>query len=362
MKLRAVPYEVPYRRPIQTAHGTLTTRQGFWVLAEGASADGVAVTGIGEVSPLPEWGTETLDSARHALASLPEFDLPTTLDALGDRLASIGLDRASLPATTAGVELACLDLHARMQGLSLASLLAEQPLSRLSVNALLNGRDPEELAADARLRVAEGFRTLKVKVGLGAIAQDVERVRAVREAVGPEIRLRADANAAWDPATAEDALRQLRPYDLEYLEQPLPDAAALTRLHERGILPIAADESATDPNAVNALIAQRSVDWLVLKPMALGGLLYTRDLAREARAAGIGVTLTSVLDRGIGTAGAMHLAAALGLESACGLSNTHMDPEHFVGPSPVRGWLEVRGPGHGVPRSIVLSREVAHDA
>jgi o-succinylbenzoate synthase len=361
VKLRAVPYEVPYRRPIQTAHGTLTTRKGFWVLA-GDDAAGGGILGLGEVAPLPEWGTETHDAAQRALASLPDFDLPTSLDALGDRLASLGLDRASLPATGAGVELACLDRFARVQGVTLASLLSEHPLERLPVNALLSGLDPEDLANDARLRVSEGFRTLKVKVGLGAIAQDVDRVRAVREAVGPEIRLRADANGAWDPATAADALHRLKPYDLEYLEQPVPDAAALASLHDQGILPLAADESATDPVAVRQLIAERAVDWLILKPMALGGLLYTRELALAARAAGIGVTLTSVLDRGIGVAGAMHLAAALGLESACGLSNTHMDPAHFVGPTPVVGWLEVRGPGHGVTRAISCSREVAHEA
>ncbi|MNK62420.1 L-Ala-D/L-Glu epimerase [compost metagenome] len=353
MRLRAVPYEVPFRRPIQTAHGTLLSRKGFWVLAE----EGPALRGLGEVAPLPEWGTETLAEAEHALASLSTLDLPTDAEGLGQRLASLGLNRDRLPATLAGIELACLDLLARETGVSLASILTPSgvPLERVPANALLVSREPEELAAEARMRVRQGFGTLKVKVGVGAIADDVARIRAVRDAVGPLIRLRADANGAWDLSTADAALRALMPFDLQYLEQPVMDPEALATLHERAYLPLAADESAQDSHVVERLLERRSVDWLILKPMALGGLRYTRELVQKAREAGIGVTLTSVLDRGVGTAGALHLAAALGLDSACGLSNTHMDAPHFVGPMPEGGELMIRSPGHG----LAIDRAIA---
>lgn len=358
MRLRAVPYEVPFRRPIQTAHGTLLSRKGFWVLA----SEGQGLRGLGEVAPLPEWGTETVAEAEHALASLSTLDLPTDAEGLGQRLASLGLSRDRLPATLAGIELACLDLSARQQGVSLASILTPSTLTpsglsleRVPANALLVSREPEALADEARMRVQQGFGTLKVKVGVGAIADDVARVRAVREAVGPLIRLRADANGAWDLPTADAALRALQPFDLDYLEQPVMDPDALATLHERAYLPLAADESAQDPRVVVRLLERREVDWLILKPMALGGLRYASELVQHAREAGIGVTLTSVLDRGVGTAGALHLAAALGLESACGLSNTHMDAPHFVGPTPEAGGLMIQSPGHG----LALERAIA---
>lgn len=352
MRLRAVPYEVPYRRPIQTAHGTLTTRKGFWVLA----SEGDALRGLGEVAPLPEWGTETLDAAEQVLQALSAHDLPREAVSLRKALAELGLVRERMPATLAGVELACLDLQAREAGMSLAALLAREigggPLERVPANALLVSRERDALADEARTRVSEGFGTLKVKVGVGAIDDDVARLAAVRDAVGPGVRLRADANGAWDLETADAALRALQPFDLEYLEQPVMDAEALTALHARGILPVAADESAQDARVVARLIERRAVDWLILKPMALGGLSYTRELVQAARAAGIGVTLTSVLDRGVGTAGALHLAAALGVGSACGLSNTHMEPLHFVGPLPEGGTLAIAPLGHGVTRDL----------
>lgn len=352
MRLRAVPYEVPYRRPIQTAHGTLVTRKGFWVLA----SEGDMLRGLGEVAPLPEWGTETLDAAQEALQALSTHVLPREAAPLRSTLAELGLERERLPATVAGIELACLDLQARDAGIPLAALLArdfgDQPLERVPANALLVSRERDALADEARTRVSEGFGTLKVKVGVGAIADDVARLAAIREAVGPGVRLRADANGAWEFDTADAALRALQPFDLEYLEQPVMDAEALTALHARSILPLAADESAQDARVVARLIERRAVDWLILKPMALGGLSYTRELVLAARAAGIGVTLTSVLDRGVGTAGALHLAAALGVDSACGLSNTHMEPLHFVGPLPEGGTLAIAPLGHGVTRDL----------
>ncbi len=356
MRRWAVPYEVPFRRPIQTAHGTLLTRKGAWVAVE----DDAGRLGFGEVAPLPEWGTESFAAAEAALATLGALPECEDVQQLSACLEAAGLSRERLPATLAGVELACLDVFARRQGVSLASLLSDAPLTHVSVNALLTALDPVELAAEARARVEQGFGTLKLKVGLGAIADDVRRVKAVREAVGPAVRLRADANSAWDVPAALTALKQLQPFDLEYLEQPVPEARDLSRLRDRALLPIAADESAQDAVAVRELLDQQAVDWLILKPLALGGLLYTQSLAKDALRAGIGVTLTSVLDRGIGTAGALHLAAALGMETACGLSNTHMDAAHFVGPLPESGTLAIRAPGHGVSR--ILPFEVAHDA
>lgn len=329
MRLRAVPYEVPFRRPIRTAHGTMSHRQGWWIVLE----DGRGPMGLGEVAPLPAWGTETFSEAAAALDRLTELDLSDL-----DRLVK-GLSRT--PAVAAGVELAGLDALAREKGVPMAALLASEPLSQVAVNALLTATRPEELAQEAHTRVEEGYRTLKVKVGYKSIEEDVRRLRALREAVGSDVSLRADANGAWAGDQAVHALECLQPFELEYLEQPTADASELATLRDRRLVPIAADESALDPVAIQRLIANQSADWLILKPMALGGMRITWDLADLARKAGIQVTLTSVLDRGQGLRGALHLAAALGIESACGLGNTHLAPEHFVGPVPERGVLAV---------------------
>jgi o-succinylbenzoate synthase len=165
-----------------------------------------------------------------------------------------------------------------------------------------------------------GCRTAKVKVAEpgSALEEDVARVAAVREALGPEGRVRIDANAAWNVDEAEHALRALAPSDLEYVEQPCATVDELAELRDRVRdlrIPIAADESirrAADPERAAAV-----VDVVIVKAAPLGGvraaLALTERLGRPA-------VVSSALDTSIGLAMGAHLAAALPeLPYDCGL-------------------------------------------
>jgi L-alanine-DL-glutamate epimerase-like enolase superfamily enzyme len=212
-----------------------------------------------------------------------------------------------------------------------------------------------ELAEEARRAIAEGYTTLKIKVAGRPVAEDEARLSAVRKAVGPEVRLRVDANGAWRESEAGPALDALGKYQLELCEQPVAaeDYEALSRLRARAPCPLAADESLALPGAVNALLTPPTpVDVLVLKPMVLGGLLPTLALAREAARKGMDAYVTSSLDGVIARAGAAHLAAVLPSETyASGLGVGHLfkgEPEDHPF-RPMRGRIHLpRTPGLGV--------------
>jgi L-alanine-DL-glutamate epimerase-like enolase superfamily enzyme len=145
----------------------------------------------------------------------------------------------------------------------------------------------------------------------------------VREAAGPEAALRLDANGAWSEAKALRALERFSAWGIEFVEQPVApgDVGALARVRRGSPVPVAADESVTGERAVEALLAGQAADLLVLKPPVLGGLRAGRRVAERARGAGVGVTVTSLLDSAIGRAAALHLAAAVpGPIPACGLA------------------------------------------
>jgi O-succinylbenzoate synthase len=167
-----------------------------------------------------------------------------------------------------------------------------------------------------------GVRTAKVKVADPGqtLAEDVARVRAVREAMGPEGRIRVDANALWNVDEAEHAIHALAEYDLEYVEQPcatVDELAEIRRRTEYLGVPIAADESvrkATDPLAVARAGA---ADILVIKAQPLGGVHAALRIVEEA---GLPVVISSALDTSIGISMGAHLAASIaGLEYDCGL-------------------------------------------
>ncbi|WP_394554271.1 o-succinylbenzoate synthase [Agromyces sp. MMS24-JH15] len=195
----------------------------------------------------------------------------------------------------------------------------------IRVNATVPSVDPDEVAAV--LERFPGCRTAKVKVAGGdqVLAQDVARVRVVREVLGPEGRIRLDANGGWNVDEAEHAIHALAEFDLEYVEQPCATVEELAEIRRRtkymGI-PIAADESvrrAADPLAVAEAGA---ADLLVVKAQPLGGI---RRALRIIRDAGLPVTVSSALDTSVGLAMGAHLAAAVpDLEYDCGLGTASL--------------------------------------
>lgn len=198
---------------------------------------------------------------------------------------------------------------------------APEPLrDRIPVNATVPAVPADQVPAV--LARFPGTRTAKVKVAERGqtLTDDVERVRAVRDALGAEGRVRVDANALWNLDEAEHAIHALAPFDLEYVEQPCATVDELAELRRRvrymGI-PIAADESvrkAADPLAVAKAGA---ADIVIVKAQPLGGVHAARRIVAEA---GLPAVVSSALDTSVGIAMGAHLAAALPeLEFDCGL-------------------------------------------
>jgi hypothetical protein len=128
-------------------------------------------------------------------------------------------------------------------------------------------------------------------------------VRAVREAIGPDVHLRLDVNGAWDPPTAEERLEAVERFRLEYVEQPLAgdDAEALAELRRRVRVPIAADESVTSIKAARELLDAEAVDVLVVKPARVGGLVVGAEIAALAAERGVPVVVSTLFETGWGS-------------------------------------------------------------
>lgn len=216
---------------------------------------------------------------------------------------------------------------------------------RIPVNATIPAVDPDSVSAV--LARFPGCRTAKVKVAASdqVLAQDVARVRAVREALGPEGRIRVDANGGWNVDEAEHAIHALAPYDLEYVEQPCASVADLLEIGIRtkymGI-PIAADESVRRADDPMAVAESGAADILVVKAQPLGGIRRVLELVEHT---GLPVVVSSALDTSVGLAMGAHLAASLpSLEFDCGLGTASLlaaDVTHAP-LTPVDGAVDVR--------------------
>ena len=187
---------------------------------------------------------------------------------------------------------------------------------RVPVNAVVPAVEPAAAARLAAEAVAGGARCVKVKVGT---TDDERRVGAVRDAVGPAVALRLDANGSWSVDHALVAITRLARLDLELIEQPVNGLDALARLRRRlaVAVPLAADESVRDLDDARRLRRLDAADAVVVKVQPLGGVAAALEVAE---AAGVPAIVSSLYETSVGLAAGVALAAALpDLPYACGL-------------------------------------------
>jgi o-succinylbenzoate synthase len=315
--------------------------------------------GFGEAAPWAGFGTET---AAEALAVLEEVSgLICGADVAPGE--SWSPDLATLlrktPAARAALQGALWDLAARHNGQSLAAYLASRrhpavaALRAVGASALLLERSLEGLQREAAAARAAGYRAVKIKLGGRALDDDQRRAQAVRDGVGPGIRLRGDANGAWTEHEAREALRALEACDFDYIEQPVApgDAAALARLRGLTAIRIAADESVATEESALRLLEARAADVFVLKPAMLGGPARALEIADQARQSGCEVVFSHSFESAVGARQVLHCAAAWGdALAAHGLCTAGLFLADVAEPVSVHdGVAEVTGaPGLGI--------------
>lgn len=236
--------------------------------------------------------------------------------------------------------------------------LPEPKRDRIAVNVTVPAVDPDTAR---RLVRASKARTAKVKVAEPGQTEgdDLARLEAVREALGPDGKLRVDANAAWDVPTAEERIRHMAVYGLEYVEQPVATIEEMRRLRREVDVPLAADElirRLPDPLVV---AEQEAADVVVLKVQPLGGPRRALEVAQRC---GLPVVVSSALETSVGMAAGVAVAAALpDLPYACGLGTVSLLASDVVA-DPLElcdGYVEVRRP---VPDPAALERLRPDDA
>jgi L-Ala-D/L-Glu epimerase / N-acetyl-D-glutamate racemase len=243
-------------------------------------------------------------------------------------------------AAKAAVDVALHDLAARRLGVPLVRLLGGSALS-VPTDVTLSAGEAGSLAAAARQRVGEGFAVLKLKVGLDA-AGDIDRVRAVRDAVGPEVLIRLDANQGWTPREAVRVIRGIEDAGLgvELVEQPVPgwDLDGLAWVSDRVDLPILADEAVYGVRDLVAVIRRRAADMVNVKLAKCGGLAPARVLLGLAEEHGVGTMVGSMMESPVGVTAAASLVAAHGTTAV-----SDLDAAWWLASSPVRGGLRYAG-------------------
>jgi len=309
VRSEVIDRETPSR--LDTPYGTAPPTRSHVIVHLAAGA----LRGVGEASPLPEFTGETVP---HVAGVLEGTYGPALLGRDPWEIAAITGDLDRLlpgnPGALCAIDIALHDLVGKLGGRPVSSILGGRIRPAIPLARAIGIGSVSATVFMAREYVRAGFRTLKLKVGLDA-ADDVERVRAVREAVGPQVAIRIDANQGYDLETALNVIDRLEGCGLEYVEQPLaaPDLPGLRRLrretHDR--VRLMADEGVRTAEDALALACERLVDAVSIKLVNVGGLHRARTIAAVAAAAGIGCVVSSPYETQIGAAAGLHLAVTL---------------------------------------------------
>lgn len=288
--VEVIPYALPFKEPYVTARGALQQRE--MVLLRLRDEDGVV--GLGEAVPLSLRGGVTLAQVVRELEA-----------ARGREVEGL-----SAPARCA-ISTARMDLLGRRAGSGSA---AEN--EAVACNATLVAGPPEAVAAEALRWAEDGFTTFKLKLGAETAktipeggfsgSRDEEQVRAVREALGSEARIRVDANEAWDLETAKQTLAELEPLGIEVAEQPVAGLEEMAELAAATSIPLAADESVATIEEAKRAAASGACSYTGIKLSKVGG-----PHAALGIAAVLPAYVTSALDGPVGIAAGAQVALSL---------------------------------------------------
>jgi muconate cycloisomerase len=305
---------IPVRVPIRPALAIKSGRGGSHVtspflIVKVHTDEGIV--GLGEASCTPRWSGEDQFSAAHFIDEYFAPPLvgqdPTQIETCSKLFMPVV---ANNPFTKAAVEMALWDVAGKAAAKPVHELLGGKCRDFVPTKFSISGRAPSEAAEIARWARDQGFTAMKVKVGIDPEG-DVERVRAVREAVGPQAHIGVDANGGWGSADVAIAtIARLRELDIYFVEQPVPAGALFEMARVRAAvkkLPVVADESVYTLADAHNLAEAKAADVLSIYIGKAGGIGAATEIATAGR---VPATIGSNLELGIGSAAMTHFALA----------------------------------------------------
>ncbi len=314
---------LPWRRLHKMAFPS--GKLGNYVIVRVHTDDGIE--GLGEATVLKEWGG---DYGRY-FGESPELTVALIQSVLGPALmgedpfaieqAHRAMDLAikGYPYAKTALDEALYDIKGKALGVPVYELLGGLYRREIPLAHSLGWMDYEEATAEAVAAVAEGIRTIKIKVGRSA-DYDVRIVRDVRAAVGGDVDIVVDANQGWpSPKYAVGILRQMQEEGIRYAEQPVEGLARMARVARAVDVPIMADESAWTPQDILEIVEREAADMISLYTTKPGGLFKAKKVAAVAEAAGLALNVNGSHETGVGNAANLHLVASTAAVTEAGV-------------------------------------------
>ena len=301
--------KLPLIRPFIVAYETYYDMPTLLIKIE----TDAGITGYGEATPDQHVTGETWESTYsmlvHHLAPSVIGENPFHIERIHEKMAELVYGS---PSAKAGIDIACYDIMGKVTGQPIYNLIGGRYYEELSVPYVVSILEPEVMAKEAAEALAQGYSTIKIKVGTDPII-DVERIRAVRKAIGSSVQLRVDANQGWrNRATSMWVLDQVKDCNIDWIEQPVvaDDITALAEVRRQTTIPVMIDEGVHGDREIRETIVKQAADKLNIKLMKCGGIYPATRLVAQAEMAGMQCQVGSMVESAIASAAGAHLCTA----------------------------------------------------
>lgn len=277
----------------------ITTDEGYVGYGEAVADD--HVTG--------ESWESTFALLKHSLAPAVLGMNPLHMEAIHDKMDATVYQA---PAAKAAIDMACYDAAGKKLGIPVYDMIGGRYHERFPITHVLSIGEPQDMAKEALERMEQGYSSFKMKVGRD-VASDVERIKAVREAVGEQVAIRVDVNQGWGNASSTlQALDQMKGLGIDWLEQPVKadDIDGMVEIKAKSTVPLMIDEGMKSKREMRQVIQRGAAHKANIKLMKCGGIYPAMKLAHMAEMAGIDCQIGSMVESSVGSAAGFHVAFA----------------------------------------------------
>jgi L-Ala-D/L-Glu epimerase len=296
---------IPLKEPFVISLGPVNNAES--VIVRIRTSNGI--TGFGECSPYTSINGESIDTC--FIVGQYFAKVLVGKDALKIKSCLKEIDKVIYGNNSikSAFDMALYDIAAQDAAVPLYKFLKGKNDKTITTDMTVGLADKDKMAADAKRFMAEGFPAIKVKLG-ESMEKDVERIAAIRDAVGKDIPLRIDANQGWKVKTAIETLNALEEFNIEHCEEPIArwNYMRLRKVRKNSPIPIMADESCGDHHDAKRLIELEACDSLNIKLGKSGGICNAMKIIRLADAASMPMQIGAFMESRLGITAAAHLA------------------------------------------------------
>ncbi|GAA0181843.1 dipeptide epimerase [Clostridium sediminicola] len=306
--IRTEKIYIPLKKPFKTALRTVEVMEN--IIVKVITNEGVI--GYGAAAPTEVITGDTIGSIINGVEHIKEHLMNRSIEDFEENLSVLNGCLVGNTSAKAAVDIGLYDLYGKYYKAPLHKLLGNHK-KKLHTDITISLNDVEQMAIDSLEAVKEGYQVLKIKVGKDG-KKDLERMKAIRKAVGDKIKLRIDANQGWKPKEAINAVNNMlnAGVDIEIVEQPVfaKDFEGMKMVTDNVPIPVLADESVFSPEDAVRLINMRAADMINIKLMKTGGIYNALKIVSIAEANGVECMIGSMMESKIGVSAAAHIAGA----------------------------------------------------